>query len=179
MARTRNSLLAVALLALLGLTSTACNGDSDSADADSKPKATVSAPQEEETGTEESVEDDETIIVALDKPAEWRNGVSAKLSKFTRGKSGQWASPSNTQYLKFNVTVTNDSKKPLDLGMMVLVCPAGGDEIFDGENGLDGAPSSHVLPGEKGTWTAACAFGPKDNKSSHLAGRSPNLVALE
>lgn len=162
MAEIRKTLIAAALLAVLGGTVTACSDSGDGVKP--KPKATVDAPSEEKAGDseEETVDEgDDTLIVALDKPAKWRNGVTAALSKFSRGNSGDTAYPENTPYLKFTVTVTNGHKTPLDLSMITISCPEDGEEIFDSANGLDGTPSKHVLPGEKGTWTMACAFDAK------------------
>ncbi|MEV5264760.1 hypothetical protein [Streptomyces werraensis] len=156
MADIRKTLIAAALLAALG-TTTACT---DSGDAKPKPKATVTATEETVEDPQEDVveEDDETLIVALDKPAEWRNKVTAALSKFSRGTSGEYAFPESTAYLKFTITMTNGHTKPIDLSMTTISCPAGGEEIFDSENGLNGNPDNYLLPGEKADWVVACAF---------------------
>ncbi|MFE2538988.1 hypothetical protein [Actinacidiphila glaucinigra] len=159
---------ALALLAAVGLPLTACASTEGSRQqAPKHPDATVSASKE--PSADKSVdagdqEDDTTITVALDGTATWRNGVKAKLSGFSRGVSGPYAAQENTAYLRFKVTVVNGSKKPVDLSMITLSCPGGGEEIFDSENGLSGVPSNHVLAGESGSWTTACSFAKSEKR---------------
>lgn len=120
------------------------------------PAATVSASQDTEDTQDDS--DSDTITVALDKTATWNNGVQAHLSGFSRGTSGEYASPSGKAYLAFSVTVQNGSKSPLDLSMVSLSCPDGADEIFDTDAGFGGMPDAHLLPGKSQTWKEACVF---------------------
>lgn len=120
------------------------------------PAATVSASKD--TGPTQDDSDSSTITVALNKSATWKNGVAARLSGFSRGTSGELAYPAHKAYLAFSVTVKNGSASPLDLSVLSVSCPGGGDEIFDEDAGFSGAPDAHVLPGMSQTWKEACVF---------------------
>ncbi|GAA2423653.1 hypothetical protein GCM10010421_07470 [Streptomyces glaucus] len=126
------------------------------------PTATVSASQDtrsaEKAQDTQDDADSDTFIVALDKTATWNNGVEARLSGFSRGTSGEYASPSGKAYLAFSVTLRNGSKSAIDLSMVSLSCPDGAEEVFDTDAGFDGAPDTHLLPGKSQTWKAACVF---------------------
>ncbi|WP_406309433.1 hypothetical protein [Streptomyces sp. NBC_00623] len=135
------------------------------------PTATVSASQD--TGSAEDAQDtqddsdSDTFTVALDKTATWNNGVKAHLSGFSRGTSGEYASPSGKAYLAFSVTMQNGSKSSIDLSMVSLSCPDGAEEIFDTDAGFNGMPDTHLLPGKSLTWKAACVF-PETAKNAQI-----------
>ncbi|GAA3210453.1 hypothetical protein ACFQE4_28120 [Streptomyces thermocoprophilus] len=176
LARARRTLFALAATAV-GLSLTACS-DIGGGETDNTPKnATVSASQDSRAGDNAADSDDaagsqddaggDSFTVALDKTATWNNGVKARLGGFSRGTSGEWAAPSGTAYLAFSVTVENGSKNALDLNMISLSCPDGGEEIFDSEAGFGGTPDKHLLPGKSQTWKQACAF-PKTAKDVQI-----------
>lgn len=168
--RPRRILLAVAAT-LVGCSLSACSGIGGSQTDTAPPDATVSASQDTRSaGDAQDTQDDSTgdnFTVALDKTATWNNGVKAHLSGFSRGTSGEYASPSGKAYLAFSVTVQNGSKSAIDLSMISLSCPEGADQIFDMDAGFGGAPDTHLLPGKSQTWKAACAF-PKTARSVQI-----------
>ncbi|MGW4194600.1 hypothetical protein [Streptomyces sp. NPDC005004] len=161
--------IALALAATaMGCSLCACSSIGGTQTDTTPPAATVSASQDTH-GAEDTQDDSDsdTFTVALDKTATWKNGVKAHLSGFSRGTSGEYASPSGKPYLAFSVTMQNGSKSSLDLSMVSLSCPDGADEIFDSEAGLDGTPDTHLLPGKSQTWKEACAF-PRTAKSVQI-----------
>ncbi|GGZ67905.1 hypothetical protein GCM10010389_01380 [Streptomyces echinoruber] len=145
----------------LGACSTTGGTQTDTA----PPAATVTASRDtrnaedaQNTQDDSDSSDSDTFTVALDKTATWKNGVKAHLSGFSRGTSGEYASPSGKAYLAFSVTLQNGSKSAIDLSMVGLSCPDGAEEVFDTDAGFDGAPDTHLLPGKSQTWKAACVF---------------------
>ncbi|MFF9092222.1 hypothetical protein ACF1AX_03825 [Streptomyces sp. NPDC014802] len=156
---------------LVGCSLSACSGIGGSQTDTAPPDATVSASQDTRSaGDAQDTQDDsagDNFTVALDKTATWNNGVKAHLSGFSRGTSGEYASPSGKAYLAFSVTVQNGSKSAIDLSMVSLSCPEGADQIFDMDAGFGGAPDTHLLPGKSQTWKAACAF-PKTARSVQI-----------
>ncbi|MEW2248316.1 hypothetical protein AB0907_13365 [Streptomyces sp. NPDC006975] len=168
--RPRRILLAVAAT-LVGCSLSACSDIGGSQTDTAPPDATVSASQDTRSaGDAQDTQDDsagDNFTVALDKTATWNNGVKAHLSGFSRGTSGEYASPSGKAYLAFSVTVQNGSKSAIDLSMVSLSCPEGADQIFDMDAGFGGAPDTHLLPGKSQTWKAACAF-PKTARSVQI-----------
>jgi hypothetical protein len=120
------------------------------------PAGTVSASKD--TGPTQDDSDSSTLTVALDKTATWKNGVTARLSGFSRGTSGEFAYPTHKAYLAFSVTVKNGSTSPLDLSMFEVSCPGGADEVIDSDSGFGGTPDAHVLPGKSQSWKEACVF---------------------
>ncbi|MEU5521897.1 hypothetical protein ABZ759_14855 [Streptomyces sp. NPDC047860] len=168
--RLRRTVLAVAV-AVVGCSLSACS-TTDGTQADTTPPApTVSASQDAQNAedAQDTLDDSEsdTFIVALDKTAKWKDAVEAHLSGFSRGTSGEYASPSGEAYLAFSVTLKNGSESPVDLAMVSLSCPDGAEEIFDTDAGFDGTPDVHLLPGKSQTWKAACVF-PKTAKSAQI-----------
>ncbi|SFY52902.1 hypothetical protein [Streptomyces sp. F-1] len=168
--RPRRILLAVTAT-LVGCSLSACSGIGGSQTDTAPPDATVSASQDTRSaGDAQDTQDDsagDNFTVALDKTATWNNGVKAHLGGFSRGTSGEYASPSGKAYLAFSVTVQNGSKSAIDLSMVSLACPEGADEIFDTDAGFGGAPDTHLLPGKSQTWKVACAF-PKTARSVQI-----------
>ncbi|RMI89349.1 hypothetical protein BIU87_03670 [Streptomyces sp. ZS0098] len=167
----RRTVLAVAAAAI-GCSLTACSASGDNKADNAVPAATVSASQDAPSADDapDTLVDDsesDTMTVALDKTATWRNGVKAHLSGFARGTSGEFAFPSGEDYLAFSVTVQNDSKSTLDLSMLSLSCTDGAEEVFDTDSGFDGTPSTHLLPGKSQTWKVACVF-PKSAKDAQI-----------
>lgn len=163
MRTTRKTLLALGLLGAVAVTG--C--ESGSASGPEHPASTVKASKQTATSKADDQgqeDDDTTLTVALDATATWRNGVTAKLSAFTRGKSGEYAAPENKDILGFTITVKNGTKKPLDLSLFDLSCTNGDDEVFDSDAGFTGAPDNHVLPGKSGSWKTACVFAATEHK---------------
>lgn len=142
-----------ATAAALLLTLTACTSNQVT----SKPKtpdATVT-PATETPAAEEA----EDKAIGLTDTATYQDGIEVSLSGFTRGVSSEYASPENTPYIKFTVKVTNGAKKTLDLNELYIACQYGdegkeGEEIFD--EGLDGAPMTHLRPTRSITAPIAC-----------------------
>jgi hypothetical protein len=158
--------------AAVGCSLSACSGTNGTQTDTTPPAATVSAAQD--TGSTEDAQDDQdadaggdTITVALDKTATWNNGAKAHLSGFSRGTSGEYASPSGKPYLAFSVTLQNGSKSAIDLSMVSLSCPEGAEAIFDTDAGLGGTPDTHLLPGKSQSWKAACVF-PKTARNAQI-----------
>ncbi|MFJ4466164.1 hypothetical protein ACIP2X_01450 [Streptomyces sp. NPDC089424] len=168
--RARRTVLAVVATAV-GCSLCACSTTGGSQTDTAPPAATVSASQDTQSAEDaqdtQDASDSDTFTVALGKTATWNNGVEAHLSGFSRGTSGEYASPSGKAYLSFSVTMQNGSKSTIDLAMVSLSCPDGADEIFDTDAGFDGAPDTHLLPGKSQTWKAACVF-PKTARSAQI-----------
>jgi len=107
----------------------------------------------EDTSEEPAPEEtDDDGVYALDDTVTYESDVDVSLSKFSRGVSGEYASPENTSYVKFTVKVVNGGDKTLDATMLTVNCSYGEDgssseSIFDSEAGLDGGPDTKVLAG--------------------------------
>ncbi|MFF8953440.1 hypothetical protein ACF09I_32235 [Streptomyces sp. NPDC014940] len=176
LARPRRIVLALAAAAV-GCSLCACSAIGGTQTDTAEPAATVSTSRDaqstedaQDTGDSQDTQDDsdsDTFTVALDKTATWTNGVKAHLSGFSRGTSGEYASPSGKAYLAFSVTMQNGSKSSVDLSMVSVSCPDGADEVFDTDAGFSGAPDTHLLQGKSQTWKAACVF-PKAGRSAQI-----------
>lgn len=156
MTRTRAAIFA----AVIGCaTLTACATNSPTTASSSKPAATVTPATETPTASAAASGDGS---YALTDTVTYENKVKVSLSKFARGVSGEYASPAKTAYIKFTVTVVNNSAKTMDLAALTVNCSYGddgkeGEEIFDSENGLGGTPSTHLLAGRTVKVVLACA----------------------
>jgi hypothetical protein len=101
--------------------------------------------------------------LAFGETAETESHIKVKLSDFQRGTSSDTAVPSDTDQVKYRVWVTNDSDKPLNLGWLTAGCMYGNpaqpaEEVFDSARGLNGTPSSSLLPGDTARFALACAL---------------------
>lgn len=153
MNRTRAAILACAIAATLS----ACATNSPTTASSSKPSATVTPVVETPTASESG-----DGSYALTDTVTYENKVQVSLGKFTRGTSGEYASPSKKPYIKFTVTVINGSAKTMDLNALNVTCSYGddsteGEQIFDSEHGLDGTPTTHLRPGRTVKVVLACA----------------------
>lgn len=168
--RPRKTVLAVAVAAVgysLAGCSTIGGAQTDTAPPANTVSASQDAPSTEDAQDTQDDSSSDTFTVALDKTATWKDGVTARLSGFSRGTSGEYASPSGKAYLAFSVTMQNGSKSSIDLSMVSVSCPDGAEEIFDTDAGFNGLPDTHLLPGKSQTWKEACVF-PKTAKSAQI-----------
>ncbi|NEW74996.1 hypothetical protein [Streptomyces rhizosphaericus] len=155
------------IAALAGIALTGCSSDSGdtakrivesaepSATGDSADPSTPDVP----TGEPDDSPGDGMIALALDDTASYEDGVEISLSDFKRGISSEWAAPGDTPYVQFSITVENTGNDTADLSGITLDCQredSTGEEIFDTDKGLDGIPTTHVLPGRTVTTPAAC-----------------------
>lgn len=94
------------------------------------------------------------LMYKLKDTAKW-DDISVKLSSFDRGRTSKAGVPEDTNYVKFTVTATNDSKDPFSLDDLSTACTT--QEVFDGTKDLSGAPEVHVMPNRSVSWYVACA----------------------
>ncbi|MGP3979643.1 hypothetical protein [Streptomyces sp. KR80] len=147
---------AVALAAAL----TACGDDNGR-----PPPATetVTSPEEtpRQTEPETSPEAEETgeQTLSLTETATFQDNIQVSLSSFTRAVSSGTASPANTPYARFTIKITNGADRTIDLNVLTLQCLYGdpgmkGDQISD--EGLEGIPTTHLLPDRSITAQLGC-----------------------
>ncbi|MFH9038522.1 hypothetical protein ACH4FA_03985 [Streptomyces sp. NPDC017966] len=134
------ALNAVALTAL-GVSLTACGGDDqNSSKSDAAPTAEASWVEDQIAAAEQ--QEASTFVVGLTDVAKWEDGVTAKLSEFTRRRTTEDDSSmfleANEPYLSFKITITNGTKKPLALRGFNMVCPADSAEVRTDD--IDGTP---------------------------------------
>lgn len=143
-----------------GLAFTAMDWATEAPSTNSKPSSPavpdepqIFAPTDEPT---ESTDDESAPLqLGLDETAEWRNGVTARLSRFSTGVSGREDAPADTEYVKYTVTLDNGGEDPLDLSAITPECGNGSESVF--LDGINGWLDTHLLPGKKVSWTAACS----------------------
>lgn len=124
----------------------------------SAPK-TDSAPSKDEPPASDGIFD-------LNEKAEYKDGIEISLSKFSRGRSSDGASPENTPYIAFTVEIANGKKTKMDLAEVMIDCMTGvpkeplvaSEEIFDYEQGLKGTSDTTLLPGDQTVMRIACAM---------------------
>lgn len=99
-------------------------------------------------------------ILALGESFTYSDGLQVTVGKPQKMVSSEWASPSGTAGLVMDVTIVNGSPTPFDPSMGYATAQSGNteaEEIFDSENGLEGSPSTSVLPGREVTYKMAFA----------------------
>lgn len=110
------------------------------------------APEAEETP------DDENKRPAFGETVEYKDGVKLTVSEPEEFEPGEWAIGADGEgtSLKFTVTLENGSDKNLEPGLINFTASSGGaeaEQIFDSEAGVEGGPSTSLLPGKSVSWT--------------------------
>lgn len=157
-----------AALATVGLAACGTTGGGDHSTADDTVNATTPAPNTPAAANAATPDDstDSDSTIGLKSLWTYTDGTTVKLSDFSRRTSSEYASPANTPYVRFTVTVTNGTSKTLDLSMSEVQCSRGdsgntSESIFD--DGLDGSPSTHLRPGHTATFKWGCEFHASDS----------------
>lgn len=148
---TTSKLLAASFALLLLLT--ACSAKT----------AESSLTQEEGQGLVETVEEVPQASGGFDVPVVTPDKVSYTLSSpssFTPGKFASGHLPGQASE-KFTVSITNNSAAELDLATLIVKgSTASGDcvDIFDGDNVMEGAPTTPLAPGASTSfgWGLSC-----------------------
>lgn len=73
---------------------------------------------------------------------------------------------------KIEITVENGSDNPVDPNLLHATASSGGKEsnqIFDSEAGLNGVPTTTVLPGKSVTWVEGYAFADPDDVTFQIS----------
>lgn len=90
---------------------------------------------------------------------EWEDGMQVTVSKPSKYRPSEYAAgkDGHSKFVLFTVTVKNGSKKKVDLIGMANVASGDteGGEVFDSGKGVEGAPSTSILPGRKVTYKVA------------------------
>ncbi|WP_432076660.1 hypothetical protein [Streptomyces wuyuanensis] len=125
--------------------------------------ATVT-PTVEEPPTEDAAKDSSDTPSGLTDRVTYENDVQVALAKFARGVSGEYASPENTPYVKFEIKITNGSDGTIDTTSMTVNCQYGeegqlSETIFDESH--HGGALTHLVAGRSITVPFACEL-PKE-----------------
>lgn len=139
------------LAAAAGLLLTACGGGSDSASTESNQE--LVAPPEQEVqatgGFNTAVKTSSGVSFTLSEPSAFRPG------KFAAGQlPGQ-------RYQQFKVDITNGSTAAIDLTTLIITGKSATGlcvDIFDGDNGMEGAPQEPLAVGKtiSFNWGLSC-----------------------
>jgi hypothetical protein len=86
----------------------------------------------------------------------WEDGLEVVVSAPIAFTPSSWAAGTGKgTALKFKITLTNKTGKTFDAAMFMASAQSGteeANEIFDGDNGLNGSPSTKLLDGRTATF---------------------------
>lgn len=139
-------------------TSTGSNRPADTITSAPETVTETAAPVEAEPEPETSLTGTDPGILKMGESFTYSDGLQITLSKPTAMTSSEWAYPESAPGLSFDVTIVNGTSAKYDPSMGYMTAQIGNteaEEIFDSENGYDGAPSTSVLPGREVTYKAA------------------------
>lgn len=115
----------------------------------------------EATASEEAPAADEGIV-PFGGTATLSTGVSVSITEPKAYKAGEYAAGliKGGSDMEFTVTIVNDGTEKYDPSLFSMSLAAGPNgepcsAIFDSENGMNGAPSTTVLPGKRTTFQYA------------------------
>lgn len=158
----------VALLLLAGLT--ACGGGSESASTDDQSLVTNTEEAPQATGGFGSpVVTPDKVSYTLSAPAH-----------FTPGKFASGMLPDNLNQ-RFDLSVVNNSGKDLDLATLIVTGTTSTGacvDIFDGDNAMEGAPTTPLANGATATfsWGLSCAGKSGDDITVRLSDGTTTLI---
>lgn len=154
----------IALLTCAGLVAGCSSGSVD----DNPPKGsnTASAEPAEDEESEEPKQDDPTFGQAYT----WEDGISVTVARPKPYKPTEYSSLTDVKdwpaYVSFEVTVVNSTDKKFDVEMFSTSLQSAdkeAEEVFDSEKGLEGSPSTSLLPGRQSKFLIAYGVqNPKD-----------------
>lgn len=160
---------------VFALTLTACGGESDS----------VTTTAEEGQALVEVVEEAVQASGGFDSPVVTPDKVSYTLSSPTKFTPGQFASGMlpNQVNQRFNLSISNGSAADLDLATLIVKgSTTTGDcaDIFDGDNQMEGAPTTPLASGAtaKFSWGLACNGKSGDDLSVLLTNGVDSLIEV-
>jgi hypothetical protein len=165
-----NSKAALALA--LTLTLTACGGSDEAATVDDQTLVTT-------------VEETPQASGGFDAPVVTPDKVSYTLSSpahFTPGKFASGMLPGQINE-RFNLSVTNGSAADLDLAILIVkgsTTTGACVDIFDGDNQMEGAPTTPLATGATATfsWGLSCPGKSGDDISVVLANGEVNVISV-
>lgn len=160
----------VALLLLAGLT--ACGGSSDSTSADDQSLVAVEEEAPQATG-------------GFGAPVITPDKVSYTLSapsSFTPGKFASGMLPENRNQ-RFDLTVVNNSGKELDLATLIVTgttTTGACVDIFDGDNAMEGAPTTPLANGETSnfSWGLSCTGAAGEDITVQLSDGTTTVIEV-
>lgn len=135
---------------------------------DETPVGANAAPATED-GTSDAESEDtgqqEPGVLSFGQTFKYDDGLAVTVSKPKNFKPSEYAFTSEdwAGYKKFKITVVNNTGETVDVSLFYVTMQSGNEEaeqVFDGENGLDGAPSTKLLDGRESTF--AVGFGVAD-----------------
>ena len=168
-------LTAAIFATVFAITLTACGGGSDS----------VATTAEEGRALVEEVEEAVQASGGFDVPVVTPDMVSYTLSSpanFTLGKFASGMLPDQVNQ-RFNLTVSNGSAADLDLAVLIVKgSTTSGDcvDIFDGDNKMEGAPTTPLAPGTTATfsWGLSCPGKASEDISVILSNGETNVIEV-
>ena len=160
---------------VFALTLTACGGGSDS----------IATTAEEGQALVEVVEEAAQASGGFDAPVVTPDQISYTLSSpvgFTPGKFASGMLPGQINE-RFNVSVENGSATDLDLATLIVKgSTTTGDcvDIFDGDNQMEGAPTTPLAPGAsaKFSWGLSCPGKSGEEISVVLSNGTINVIEV-
>ena len=144
-------LRAASLAVVAALVLTGCGGDSTSESSQSNEELIAPPVQEVQASG------------GFNSPVKISSGVSFTLSEPTQFKPGKFAAGQlpGQRYQEFKVDITNGSTAPVDLATLIVAGKTTSGlcvDIFDGDNGMEGAPQEPLAVGKSISfnWGLSC-----------------------
>lgn len=162
----------LALTVALAFTLSACGGADEAVQVDDQTLVTTAEETPQATG-------------GFDAPVVTPDKISYTLSSpahFTPGKFASGMLPDQINE-RFNLSVTNGSASDLDLAILIVKgSTTTGDcvDIFDGDNQMEGAPTSPLAPGAsaKFSWGLSCPGKSGEDISVVLSNANVTLIEV-
>jgi hypothetical protein len=159
--RLASAALAVAALTLTGCASGVDTAGSTSDDAPAGSNRPVDeATAEPATAEEPTEEPTEAAFNTFGQTYTWENNLSVAVSPPEPYKRGEYAAGGEgaAHHVAFTVTIVNNTGKIYEPSMFtttVQSANAEGDQVYDSQNGMEGAPMTKVLPGRESKFKIA------------------------
>jgi hypothetical protein len=157
---------------LIALSLSACGGDNSSSGADDQSLVT-------------NVEEKPQATGGFDAPVVTPDKVSYTLSSPAHFAPGKFASGMLDGNLneRFDLSITNNSAKPLDLATLIVKgSTASGEcvDIFDGDNKMEGAPTTALAAGSttQFSWGLSCTGKSGEELSVTLTNGTESLIQV-
>jgi hypothetical protein len=155
------------MLAILAALFAGCSQTEGKTDANPPAGSNADTSTPAATDTPAADESDTAASPKFGQAYTWDDGLSLKVSKPKPFKPSEYAATTGKgTAVKFTFTIVNKTDKPYDPSLFYATLQSGNTEagdIFDSENGIEGSPSTKVLPGREAKFDMGwMAKNPKD-----------------
>jgi len=149
-------LAVIAVLSLTGCATTSGNVNDESVSGTNAPEEEATEARDEKTEAVTAEEPPASTNPKFGETFTYEDGLSVTVGAPEPYTPSEYAAKGNEpSFLRFQITVVNGTAENYDPALFYVTMQSGNvesQEVYDSENGINGSPTTAILPGREGTW---------------------------